>query len=68
MLQTGGGSVIVTGSPTGLFGLAPTEHAYSASKAGLTQGTDYEKVIQRVYEVKYEYGLLFFDVETQRGP
>jgi len=34
MLKTGGGSVIVTGSPTGLFGLAPTEHAYSASKAG----------------------------------
>jgi NAD(P)-dependent dehydrogenase (short-subunit alcohol dehydrogenase family) len=34
ILETGGGSVIVTGSPTGLYGLAPTEHAYSASKAG----------------------------------
>jgi NAD(P)-dependent dehydrogenase (short-subunit alcohol dehydrogenase family) len=29
-----GGSVILTGSPTGLLGIAPDEHAYSASKAG----------------------------------
>ena len=27
----------------------------------------YEQIISRVYEVKCEYGLLFFDVETQRG-
>ncbi len=31
---SGGGAVIVTGSPTGLYGLALSEHAYSASKAG----------------------------------
>lgn len=30
----GGGSVIITGSPTGLYGVAFDEHAYSASKAG----------------------------------
>ena len=34
MLKTGGGSVIVTGSPTGLYGSCLGEHAYSASKAG----------------------------------
>jgi NAD(P)-dependent dehydrogenase (short-subunit alcohol dehydrogenase family) len=34
MLASGGGSVIVTGSPTGLFGLSPGFDAYSASKAG----------------------------------
>jgi NAD(P)-dependent dehydrogenase (short-subunit alcohol dehydrogenase family) len=34
LLQTGGGAVIVTGSPTGLYGGALGEHAYSASKAG----------------------------------
>ena len=28
----------------------------------------YEQVIQRVHHVESEYGLLFFDVETQRGP
>lgn len=27
----------------------------------------YEQVIQRVYEIRNEYGLLFLDVETQRG-
>lgn len=26
-----------------------------------------EKLIRRVFEVRYEFGLLFFDVETQRG-
>jgi NAD(P)-dependent dehydrogenase (short-subunit alcohol dehydrogenase family) len=31
---SGGGSMIVTGSPTGLYGGALGEHAYSASKAG----------------------------------
>ncbi|MCE9613573.1 MAG: DUF1854 domain-containing protein [Lentisphaerae bacterium] len=27
----------------------------------------YEKVIRRVFDVRYEFGLLFFDVETQSG-
>ena len=27
----------------------------------------HEKIIRRVFEVKYEYGLLFFEVETQDG-
>jgi hypothetical protein len=26
-----------------------------------------EHVIERVYDVRYEFGMLFFDVETQRG-
>lgn len=34
MLKGKGGSVIVTGSPTGLYGGCLGEHAYSASKAG----------------------------------
>jgi NAD(P)-dependent dehydrogenase (short-subunit alcohol dehydrogenase family) len=34
LLASGGGTVIVTGSPTGLFGVAADETAYSASKAG----------------------------------
>jgi NAD(P)-dependent dehydrogenase (short-subunit alcohol dehydrogenase family) len=34
MLASGGGSIIVTGSPTGYVGSASTETAYSASKAG----------------------------------
>ena len=35
MLKGGkGGSIIITGSPTGSYGLALGEHAYSASKAG----------------------------------
>ncbi len=34
MLATGGGSLVVTGSPTGMYGLALGENAYSASKAG----------------------------------
>jgi NAD(P)-dependent dehydrogenase (short-subunit alcohol dehydrogenase family) len=34
MLNSGGGSIVVTGSPTGLYGLALGQHAYSASKAG----------------------------------
>lgn len=34
MLATGRGSVIVTGSPTGVYGSALGQHAYSASKAG----------------------------------
>jgi NAD(P)-dependent dehydrogenase (short-subunit alcohol dehydrogenase family) len=34
LLLSGGGSVVVTGSPTGLYGFAAGETAYSASKAG----------------------------------
>jgi NAD(P)-dependent dehydrogenase (short-subunit alcohol dehydrogenase family) len=34
LLASGGGTVVVTGSPTGLFGFAAGETAYSASKAG----------------------------------
>lgn len=34
LLASGGGSVVVTASPTGLFGQAPGFDAYSASKAG----------------------------------
>ena len=34
LLVAGGGSVVVAGSPTGLFGFAAGETAYSASKAG----------------------------------
>lgn len=34
MLKTGGGAIVVTGSPTGLYGVALGENAYSASKAG----------------------------------
>lgn len=34
LLTGGGGSIIVVGSPTGLYGFATGEHAYSASKAG----------------------------------
>jgi NAD(P)-dependent dehydrogenase (short-subunit alcohol dehydrogenase family) len=35
LLASGGGSVVLTGSPTGLFGLAPGFTAYSSSKAGV---------------------------------
>jgi NAD(P)-dependent dehydrogenase (short-subunit alcohol dehydrogenase family) len=35
LLANGGGSVICTGSPTGLYGHAVTSTAYSASKAGV---------------------------------
>lgn len=35
LLASGGGSVICTASPTGLFGSAPGYSAYSASKAGV---------------------------------
>lgn len=34
MLTTGGGSMVVVGSPTGLYGGAIGEHGYSASKGG----------------------------------
>jgi NAD(P)-dependent dehydrogenase (short-subunit alcohol dehydrogenase family) len=34
LLAGGGGSIIVIGSPTGLYGFAAGEHAYSASKGG----------------------------------
>jgi NAD(P)-dependent dehydrogenase (short-subunit alcohol dehydrogenase family) len=35
LLETGGGAVVCTCSPTGLFGCAPGYDAYSASKAGV---------------------------------
>jgi NAD(P)-dependent dehydrogenase (short-subunit alcohol dehydrogenase family) len=35
LLATGGGTVLMTGSPTGLYGAAPHFAAYSASKAGV---------------------------------
>jgi NAD(P)-dependent dehydrogenase (short-subunit alcohol dehydrogenase family) len=35
LLDSGGGSVVCTASPTGLYGLAPGEDAYSSSKAGV---------------------------------
>ncbi len=35
LLASGGGSVVITASPTGQFGLAPGYDAYSASKAGV---------------------------------
>lgn len=34
MLAVGGGAIVVTGSPTGLYGFALGEDAYSASKSG----------------------------------
>lgn len=34
LLRAGGGSIVVTGSPTGLYGVALGEDAYSAAKAG----------------------------------
>ena len=34
MIESGGGSIVVIGSPTGLYGFAFGEHAYSASKGG----------------------------------
>jgi NAD(P)-dependent dehydrogenase (short-subunit alcohol dehydrogenase family) len=35
LLEAGGGNVVCTASPTGLFGLAPGLDAYSSSKAGV---------------------------------
>jgi NAD(P)-dependent dehydrogenase (short-subunit alcohol dehydrogenase family) len=35
LLESGGGAVVCTASPTGLYGLAPGEDAYSSSKAGV---------------------------------
>lgn len=34
LLQSGGGSVLLTASPTGSYGIAPTGAAYSSSKGG----------------------------------
>jgi NAD(P)-dependent dehydrogenase (short-subunit alcohol dehydrogenase family) len=34
LLKAGGGSIVVTGSPTGLYGFALGEDAYSAAKSG----------------------------------
>lgn len=35
LIASGGGAVVCTASPTGLYGLAPGEDAYSSSKAGV---------------------------------
>ena len=35
LLASGGGAVVCTTSPTGLYGIAPEQTAYSASKAGV---------------------------------
>ncbi len=35
MVENGSGSVILTGSPTGMLGVSPTFDAYSASKGGI---------------------------------
>lgn len=35
LLASGGGAVVCTTSPTGLYGIAPEQAAYSASKAGI---------------------------------
>ena len=35
LLASGGGSVVCTGSPTGMFGVSPGYDAYSASKGGV---------------------------------
>ena len=35
LLESEGGAVVCTASPTGLYGVAPGEDAYSASKAGV---------------------------------
>jgi NAD(P)-dependent dehydrogenase (short-subunit alcohol dehydrogenase family) len=34
LLRNGGGAVVITGSPTGMYGCAPAFTAYSSSKAG----------------------------------
>jgi NAD(P)-dependent dehydrogenase (short-subunit alcohol dehydrogenase family) len=35
LLESGGGAVVITGSPTGSYGIAPGLDAYSASKGGV---------------------------------
>ena len=35
LLAQGGGAIVVTGSPTGIYGMETTAHAYSASKGGV---------------------------------
>ena len=37
LIEAGGGSIVVIGSPTGLYGFAFGEHGYSASKGGCTR-------------------------------
>lgn len=56
LLASGGGSVVVTASPTSLFGLAPGFDAYSASKAGVlglvkVMANDYARLGVRVNAV-----------------
>lgn len=56
MLASGGGSIVITGSPTGSYGLAPGFDAYSASKGGVyglmrVMAIDYARVGIRVNAV-----------------
>jgi NAD(P)-dependent dehydrogenase (short-subunit alcohol dehydrogenase family) len=56
LLDGGGGNVVVTASPTSLFGLAPGFDAYSASKAGVlglvkVMANDYGRLGVRVNAV-----------------
>jgi NAD(P)-dependent dehydrogenase (short-subunit alcohol dehydrogenase family) len=56
LLESGGGSVVCTASPTSLYGLAPGEDAYSASKAGVlglarVMASDYAQLGIRVNAV-----------------
>ncbi|MCC6627709.1 MAG: SDR family oxidoreductase [Chloroflexi bacterium] len=56
LLASGGGSVVVTASPTGQYGLAPGFDAYSASKAGVmgltrVMANDYARLGVRVNAV-----------------
>src|SRR5262245_14055050 len=49
LLATGGGAVVVTASPTGLYGVVPEEAAYSISKSG---GVGLTRVIAAAYGAK----------------
>jgi 3-oxoacyl-[acyl-carrier protein] reductase len=56
LLASGGGSVVVTASPTGQYGLAPGFDAYSSSKAGVmgltrVMANDYARLGVRVNAV-----------------
>jgi hypothetical protein len=53
------------------IGIIPDLNAFAAEAQKLVRSSldrhYYEQVISRINEVRNEYGLLFFDVETQRG-
>ena len=60
LLQTGGGAVVCTTSPTGMYGIAKGQDAYSASKAGVyglvrVMSNDYGKENIRVNGVMPGY-------------